>query len=206
MLQKMVKICQMGLLKLNFEIIPNNAFSGFAKNFRRPWMKVKNFFCQFPNPWVLRVSGMGCFTSKCAPLRPPPPPQHLGSYTRVLLVSQERRHLFVNPWLKQMHHHVLQHRQLYILVLSQCAEKKIKGRLVDNVIYTVKRFCETCWVLLYTKSIFYRTHYCEYPGKANRFQLLSKKRDFLKFYIFYSLIHLKVLSSELDPAEIRLIR
>ncbi len=24
-----------------------------------------NFFCQFPNPWTLRVSGMGCYTSKC---------------------------------------------------------------------------------------------------------------------------------------------
>ncbi len=23
------------------------------------------FFCQFPNPWALRVSGMGCYTSKC---------------------------------------------------------------------------------------------------------------------------------------------
>jgi hypothetical protein len=25
--------------------------------------EVKNFFCQFPNPWTLRVSGMG-YTSK----------------------------------------------------------------------------------------------------------------------------------------------
>jgi hypothetical protein len=28
-----------------------------------------------------------------------PPPPHLGSYTRTLLVSQDRRHLFVTPWL-----------------------------------------------------------------------------------------------------------
>ncbi len=27
-----------------------------------------------------------------------PPPPHLGSYTRALLVSQDRRHLFVTPW------------------------------------------------------------------------------------------------------------
>ncbi len=40
-------------------------FSFFAKNFRRPWMKLNFFFCQFPNPWSLRVSGMGCYTSKC---------------------------------------------------------------------------------------------------------------------------------------------
>ncbi len=29
----------------------------------------------------------------------PPPPLHLGSYTRALLVSQDRRHLFVTPCL-----------------------------------------------------------------------------------------------------------
>ncbi len=28
-------------------------------------MKLKIFFCQFPNPWTLRVSGMGGYTSKC---------------------------------------------------------------------------------------------------------------------------------------------
>ncbi len=27
--------------------------------------QVENFFCQFPNPWALRVSGMGGYTSKC---------------------------------------------------------------------------------------------------------------------------------------------
>jgi hypothetical protein len=32
-------------------------FPVFAKNFRRPCMKLKKFFCQFPNPWTLRVSG-----------------------------------------------------------------------------------------------------------------------------------------------------
>jgi hypothetical protein len=29
--------------------------------------------------------------------QPPPPPPHLGSYLRALLVSQDRRHLFVTP-------------------------------------------------------------------------------------------------------------
>jgi hypothetical protein len=29
----------------------------------------------------------------------PPPPRHLGLYTRALLVSQDRRRLFVTPWL-----------------------------------------------------------------------------------------------------------
>jgi hypothetical protein len=27
----------------------------------------------------------------------PPPPPHMGSYTRALLASQDRRHLFVTP-------------------------------------------------------------------------------------------------------------
>jgi hypothetical protein len=61
----MVKICQTGLLKLNFETRPKTHFPVFAKNFRRPWMKLKIFFCQFSNPWALRVSGMGGYTSKC---------------------------------------------------------------------------------------------------------------------------------------------
>ncbi len=33
------------------------------------------------------------------PQHPPPPPSHLGSYTRALLVCQNRRHLFVTPCL-----------------------------------------------------------------------------------------------------------
>jgi hypothetical protein len=62
----MVKIRQTGLLKLNFEKIQKKThFPVFAKNVRRPWMKFKKIFGQFPNPWALRVSGMNCYTSKC---------------------------------------------------------------------------------------------------------------------------------------------
>jgi hypothetical protein len=61
----MVKICQTGLLKLYFETLKKTHFPVFAKNFHRPWLKLKIFFCQFPNPWALRVSGMGGYTSKC---------------------------------------------------------------------------------------------------------------------------------------------
>ncbi len=32
-----------------------------------------------------------------------PLPPHLGSYTRSLLVSQDRRHLFVTPWLRLLY-------------------------------------------------------------------------------------------------------
>ncbi len=32
------------------------------------------------------------------PAATPPPPSHLGSYTRALLASQDRRHLFITPF------------------------------------------------------------------------------------------------------------
>jgi hypothetical protein len=61
----MVKIRQTGFLKLNFESMPKKAFSGFYQKFSQAMDKVENFFCQFPNPWALRVPEMGCYTSKC---------------------------------------------------------------------------------------------------------------------------------------------
>ncbi len=61
----MVKICQTGLLIKLWNHAKKTHFPVLAKNFRRPWMKFKNFFCHFPNPWTLRVSGMGSYTSKC---------------------------------------------------------------------------------------------------------------------------------------------
>jgi hypothetical protein len=61
----MGKICQPGLLKLNFDLDPKNAFSGFCKKFPQAVDEVEIYFCQFPNPRALRVSGMGCYTSKC---------------------------------------------------------------------------------------------------------------------------------------------
>jgi hypothetical protein len=62
----MVEICRTRLLKLNFEIIPKNTFSGFCQKFPQATDEVENFFFfQFPNPWTLSVSGMGCNTSKC---------------------------------------------------------------------------------------------------------------------------------------------
>ena len=42
-----------------------NAFSDFCQKFPQAMHEVEIFFCQFPNPWTLRVSGMGCYTSKC---------------------------------------------------------------------------------------------------------------------------------------------
>ncbi len=40
----MVKICQIGLLKLNFKTRPKNAFSGFCQKFPQAMDEVENFF------------------------------------------------------------------------------------------------------------------------------------------------------------------
>ncbi len=37
----------------------------FCQKFSQAMDEVEIFFCQFLNPWALRVSGMGCYTSKC---------------------------------------------------------------------------------------------------------------------------------------------
>jgi hypothetical protein len=42
--EKMVKICQTGLLKLNFETRPKNAFSDFCQQFSQAMDEVENFF------------------------------------------------------------------------------------------------------------------------------------------------------------------
>jgi hypothetical protein len=53
----MVKICQTGLLKLNFEIIPKKAFSGFCQKFLQSMDEVEFF---------LPISkSFGPDTSKC---------------------------------------------------------------------------------------------------------------------------------------------
>jgi hypothetical protein len=43
----MVKICQMGLLKLNFEIIPKKPNSGFCQKFLQAKDEVEIFFANF---------------------------------------------------------------------------------------------------------------------------------------------------------------
>jgi hypothetical protein len=42
--EKMVKICQTGLQKFNFEILPKNAFSGFCQKFPQAMDEVEQFF------------------------------------------------------------------------------------------------------------------------------------------------------------------
>ncbi len=61
----MVKICQAGLLKLNFQIRPKKCIFRFLPKISAGQRWSWNFFCYFPNPWTLRVSGMGGYTSKC---------------------------------------------------------------------------------------------------------------------------------------------
>jgi hypothetical protein len=51
--------------KINFEITQKERIFRFFKKFSQAMDEVYIFVCQFPNPWALRVSGMGCYTSKC---------------------------------------------------------------------------------------------------------------------------------------------
>ncbi len=62
-------------------------FQVFAKNFRRPCMKLKKIFGQFPNPWTLRVSGMGGYTSKCDKKVKITAPYCPGSFSAYLLLA-----------------------------------------------------------------------------------------------------------------------
>ncbi len=61
----MVKICQTVLLKLNFVTRPKKRIFGFCQKFPQAMDEVEILFCQFPNPWALRLLGMGGYTSKC---------------------------------------------------------------------------------------------------------------------------------------------
>ncbi len=62
----MVKICQMGSLKLNFEIIPKKRIFWFLPKKNLQVMDdVETFFLPIFKPLALRVSGMGSYTSKC---------------------------------------------------------------------------------------------------------------------------------------------
>ncbi len=105
-----------------------NAFSGFAKNFRRPWMKLKIFFCQFPNTWALRVSGMGGYTSKCEKKSKSLHPNVHGAFIFAVrnvnvqwcisVLSQQSRHAGCIPFHRQPYRHagcILLHLQAMFL-------------------------------------------------------------------------------------------
>jgi hypothetical protein len=85
----------------------------------------------------------------------PPIPLHMGSYTRALLVSQDRRHLFVTPWLTLLHiilQSSLQRRSLSLL-----------GMLSRRILYKLqnsdKILCTARW------SSFKKMRECNIPPK-----------------------------------------
>ncbi len=55
----MVKICQTGLLKLNFETRPKKRIFRLLPKISAGHGWSWNFFCQFPNPWALRLGWDG---------------------------------------------------------------------------------------------------------------------------------------------------
>jgi hypothetical protein len=54
-----------GALKIKILNYTKTHFFQFCQKFVQAIDEVEHFFCQFPNPWALRVSGMGFYTSKC---------------------------------------------------------------------------------------------------------------------------------------------
>ncbi len=63
--------------------------------------------------------------------RPPPLPPHLGSYTRALLVSQDRRHLFVTPLTNRAWGSIDPDRNIFIYAM------KIRNGLRNNRPYGI---------------------------------------------------------------------
>ncbi len=56
----MLKIRQKGFLKIKYDIITNKHIFRFL-----PLNLKITIFCQFSNPWVPRVPGIGCYGKKC---------------------------------------------------------------------------------------------------------------------------------------------
>ncbi len=70
--------------KIKFEIIPKPYFQDFGKNKFLQAMDEVWFFLPFSNPWALRVSGMGCYTSKCFKKFKIAAPYYTALYLRLL--------------------------------------------------------------------------------------------------------------------------
>ncbi len=61
------------------------------------------------------------------PLAETPHPQHLDSYTRALLVSQDRRHLFLTPWSKHFRTILGLHNDEIKHILGEKGELRERG-------------------------------------------------------------------------------
>jgi hypothetical protein len=55
----------MGVMEHFVLLVPGPAARMHFHEAYYSWTKLKILFCHFPNPWALRVSGMGGYTSKC---------------------------------------------------------------------------------------------------------------------------------------------
>ncbi len=66
-------------------------------------------------------------------LHPPPISPHLGSYTRALLVSQDKRHLFVTPWIERLRNPLIVRLwsvDIYSTVHPEISLRGVGGRLL----------------------------------------------------------------------------
>ncbi len=65
------------------------------------------------------------------PAIPPPLDPHWGSYTRALVVSQDRRHLFVIPWLTYYYCILPNVSEKFVFKLQYCFCLHVYGRYIE---------------------------------------------------------------------------
>ncbi len=73
--------------------------------------------------------------------RNPPPPPSLGSYTRALLVNQERRHLFVTPWVEPIEMKDI--RELFYMLNFRVNPTRHHGAYNPHHSYLISPFLNT---------------------------------------------------------------
>jgi hypothetical protein len=116
-----------------------------------------------------------------------PPPPHLGSYTRALLFSQDRRHLFVTPWLGVL---VKPISTSWILAWCPCFCFLLHASvyLFSYKFLTVDKLCWGCT-----------------PGPTENWGLLVKIASHTSFQIDKEKIYLYLVAEKIDELAMRKI-
>ncbi len=108
----------------------------------------------------------------------PPPPPHLGSYTRALSVSQDRRHLFVTPLCATLYCHKPQ--------------AKLPQQLFSSFLYAF---------LLYGCTRLYTQISKPFPGNLNDDFQLRRSTDPPDFVVMRALLVLSSTSSTMEKVK-----
>jgi hypothetical protein len=119
----------------NFFWKNDNTVKNISKNFLFYLHRLKNMELDLQSLFMLHVHSCTNWP-ETLPATPPPPP-HLGSYTRAILVSQDRRHFFVTTWFfvisadTQLSVHVI---EFFSLVDFMLAVRRVYYRTCEKMI------------------------------------------------------------------------